>query len=73
MSGDILYLFIYLFIYIFIYLFILYLFFKNKILKFDPLEAQFKTFKGMLYGPYCAMSGTEHSSVTLYKPTTIAR
>ena len=34
----------------------------NKIYKFDPLEAV-KTFKGRMYGLYCAISGNEPSSV----------
>ena len=38
----------------------------------DPLKAV-KTFKGRKYRPYCAVSGNESSSVTLYKPVTIAR
>ena len=39
---------------------------KNKIQKFDPLEAM-KTFKGRKYELYCEISGTEPSSVTLSK------
>ena len=41
-------------------------------IKVDPLEAA-KTFKWSKYGPYCAISGTEPSSVALYKTATITR
>ena len=45
---------------------------KNKIQRFDPLEAV-KTFKGRYYGLYCTISGNEPSSVALFKPPTNAR
>ena len=41
--------------------------FPSRSYRIKYLEAV-KTFKGMRYGPYCAISGTEPSSVTVYKP-----
>ena len=49
-----------------------YLSFRNKIIKFDPLEA-IQTLKRIQYGLYCAISGNEPSSVALFEPAKKAR